>query len=90
MAGGNRASQNRRHLVPIVRWLRSYDRRWPRADLIAGVAVAAALLRRDGVIGRIGPERIHGNVYRDAEAEIAHAKGGAAPRIVDDAATRRA
>ena len=31
-------------LIPILGWIRSYDRRWLRGDLIAGVTVAALIV----------------------------------------------
>jgi SulP family sulfate permease len=42
------------------------------------------LLRRDGVIDRIGDDRIHGNVYRAVEAEVGQAKSDTESPIVDD------
>ena len=34
-------------LVPILGWIRSYDRRWLRGDLIAGVTVAALIVPKN-------------------------------------------
>jgi sulfate permease, SulP family len=34
-------------LVPILGWLRSYDRRWLRGDLIAGMTVAALIVPKN-------------------------------------------
>ena len=42
------------------------------------------LLRRDGVIDRIGDDRIHGNVYRAVEAEVGRAKGDTESPTVRD------
>ena len=43
--GGEEApAPDRWRFVPIVGWLRGYDRRWLRGDLIAGVAVAALIV----------------------------------------------
>ena len=37
---------------------------------------ASALLARDGVLDRLGRERIHGNVYRAMQAQSAHPRPG--------------
>ena len=34
-------------LLPILGWLRTYDRRWLRGDLIAGVTVAALIVPKN-------------------------------------------
>src|SRR6476659_8737026 len=45
MGGGASAPRrDRRRLVPILGWIRTYDRRWLRGDLIAGVTVAALIV----------------------------------------------
>jgi hypothetical protein len=37
------------------------------------------LLSRDGVIGRIGEDRIHGNVFRAVEAQISMQEASRSP-----------
>ena len=39
--------RDRWRLVPIVGWIRSYERSWLRGDLIAGVAVAALVVPKN-------------------------------------------
>ena len=39
--------RDRWHLVPMVGWIRSYDRSWLKGDLIAGVAVAALIVPKN-------------------------------------------
>ncbi len=34
-------------LVPIVGWIRTYDRRWLRDDFIAGITVAALIVPKN-------------------------------------------
>jgi SulP family sulfate permease len=34
-------------LVPILGWIRTYDRGWLRGDLIAGVTVAALIVPKN-------------------------------------------
>ncbi len=31
-------------ILPILDWAPRYDRKWPRADLVAGIAVAALVV----------------------------------------------
>ena len=57
--GGGR--QDRWRVVPILGWIRSYDRRWLRGDLIAGFAVAALIVPKNlgyaGIAGIPAAER---------------------------------
>ena len=43
----NRSRRNGRSLLPIVGWLRRYERRWLRGDLVAGVTVAALIVPKN-------------------------------------------
>src|SRR4029077_16729348 len=45
--GMDEASGTRESLVPIVGWLRGYDRGWLRGDLVAGVTVAALIVPKN-------------------------------------------
>src|SRR6266576_1784244 len=47
MGGGESAAATQRdrwRLVPMVGWLRSYDRGWLRGDLVAGVTLVSGVL----------------------------------------------
>ncbi len=46
----------------MAAWIRSYDRRWLKSDLIAGLAVAL-IVPKNGVLDRIGDERIHPTIF---------------------------
>ena len=55
-------------LVPMLGWVRTYDRRWLRGDLIAGVAVAALIVPKNlGYAGIAGVPLEHG-LYAAAAA----------------------
>src|SRR5258708_38591612 len=47
------------HWIPAVTWLRSYERGWLRADIVAGVTLAAYLLPAgigDASLANLPPE----------------------------------
>ena len=46
-AGKATDQRDRWRLVPMVGWIRSYERRWLRGDLIAGIAVAALIVPKN-------------------------------------------
>jgi high affinity sulfate transporter 1 len=81
MAGGGVASQNRWHLVPIVGWLRSYDRRWLRGDLIAGVTVAALIVPKNLGYAGIAGIPLQNGLYAAAAGAILYAVFGTSRQI---------
>src|SRR6187402_941204 len=68
-------------LVPMLGWARTYDRRWLRGDLIAGVAVAALIVPKNlGYAGIAGVPLEHG-LYAAAAAAILYAVFGTCRQI---------
>ena len=68
-------------VLPIVRWGRDYDRSWLRADLIAGVTVAALVIPKSlGYAGIAGVPIQHG-LYAAAAGAILYALFGTARQI---------
>ncbi len=68
-------------LVPILGWVRTYDRRWLRGDLIAGIAVAALIVPKNlGYAGIAGVPLEHG-LYAAAAAAILYAVFGTCRQI---------
>src|SRR4026209_68565 len=68
-------------LVPIVGWVGSYDRRWLRGDLIAGVAVAALIVPKNlGYAGIAGIPLQHG-LYAAAAGAILYGICGTSRQI---------
>ncbi len=81
MAGVGGARQNRWHLVPIVGWLRSYDRRWLRGDLIAGIAVAALIVPKNLGYAGIAGIPLQNGLYAAAAGAILYAVFGTSRQI---------
>ena len=44
---GSAPARDRWRFVPMVGWIRSYERRWLKGDLIAGVTVAALIVPKN-------------------------------------------
>ena len=59
--------------VPILEWSRSYDRRWLRGDLIAGVAVAAMIVPKNLGYAGIAGIPVENGLYAAAAAAIVYA-----------------
>ena len=55
-------------LVPILGWLRSYDRRWLRGDLIAGMTVAALIVPKNLGYAEIAGIPVQNGLYAAAAA----------------------
>jgi sulfate permease, SulP family len=62
-----------RGLLPIVRWLPRYDRRWLRADIIAGIAVAAMIVPKDLGYAEIAGVPVQNGLYAAAAGAIIYA-----------------
>ena len=67
--------------VPIVGWLRSYDRRWLRGDLIAGVAVAALIVPKNLGYAGIAGIPLQNGLYAAAAGAILYAVFGTSRQI---------
>ena len=67
--------------VPIFGWIRSYDRRWLRGDLIAGVAVAALIVPKNLGYASIAGIPVQNGLYAAAAGAILYAVFGTSRQI---------
>ena len=67
------ARRDRWRFVPIVGWIRSYDRRWLRGDLVAGVAVAALIVPKNLGYAGIAGIPLQNGLYAAAAGAILYA-----------------
>jgi high affinity sulfate transporter 1 len=68
-------------LVPIVGWIRSYERSWLRGDLIAGVAVAALVVPKNLGYAGIAGVPLQNGLYAAAAGAILYALFGTSRQI---------
>jgi sulfate permease, SulP family len=68
-------------LVPILGWLRSYDRRWLRGDLIAGMTVAALIVPKNLGYAEIAGIPMQNGLYAAAAGAILYAIFGTCRQI---------
>jgi sulfate permease, SulP family len=68
-------------LVPILGWLRSYDRRWLRGDLIAGMTVAALIVPKNLGYAEIAGIPVQNGLYAAAAGAILYAVFGTCRQI---------
>src|SRR3954463_15505270 len=68
-------------LVPIVGWLRSYDRRWLRGDLIAGITVVALIVPKNLGYAGIAGIPLQNGLYAAAAGAILYAIFGTSKQI---------
>jgi sulfate permease, SulP family len=61
---------DRWRVAPIVGWLRSYDRRWLKGDLIAGLAVAALIIPKNLGYAGIAGVPLQNGLYAAAAGAI--------------------
>ena len=59
--------------VPILDWARTYDRRWLRGDVIAGIAVAAMIVPKNLGYAGIAGIPVENGLYAAAAAAIIYA-----------------
>lgn len=78
---GTETRQKRAPLVPILGWLRSYDRRLLRGDVIAGVAVAAMVIPKDLGYAGIAGIPVQNGLYAAAAGAIFYAIFGTSRQI---------
>ena len=70
-----------RHLVPMVDWIRSYDRRWLKGDLVAGIAVAALIVPKNLGYAAIAGVPLQNGLYAAAAGAIIYAVFGTSRQI---------
>ena len=70
-----------RGLVPIVGWLGSYDRRWLRGDLIAGVTVAALIVPKNLGYAAIAGIPVQNGLYAAAAGALLYGVFGTCRQI---------
>src|SRR3954452_1356009 len=68
-------------LLPIVGWLRSYDRSWLRGDLIAGVTVLALVVPKNLGYAGIAGIPVQNGLYAAAAGAILYAVFGTSRQI---------
>jgi sulfate permease, SulP family len=69
----NRAVRRGAALLPIIRWVPSYDRRWLRGDLAAGIAVTALIVPKDLGYAGIAGVPLQNGLYAAAAGAIIYA-----------------
>ena len=67
--------------MPILGWLRSYDRRWLRGDLIAGMTVAALIVPKNLGYAEIAGIPVQNGLYAAAAGAILYAIFGTCRQI---------
>jgi SulP family sulfate permease len=80
-AGEQAPPRDRWRLLPIVGWLRAYDRRWLRGDLIAGVAVAALIVPKNLGYAGIAGVPLQNGLYAAAAGAILYPVFGTSRQI---------
>jgi high affinity sulfate transporter 1 len=75
------SARNRWRLIPITEWIRAYDRRWLRGDLIAGVAVAALIVPKNLGYAGIAGIPLQNGLYAAAAGAILYAVFGTSRQI---------
>ena len=78
---GSAPTRDRWHFVPIVGWLRTYDRNWLRGDLIAGIAVAALIVPKNLGYAGIAGIPLQNGLYAAAAGAILYAVFGTSRQI---------
>ena len=73
--------RDRWRLVPIVGWIRSYERRWLRGDLIAGFAVAALIVPKNLGYAGIAGIPLQNGLYAAAAGAILYPIFGTSRQI---------
>ena len=68
-------------LVPILGWLRSYDRRWLRGDLIAGMTVATLIVPKNLGYAEIAGIPVQNGLYAAAAGALLYAIFGTCRQI---------
>jgi MFS superfamily sulfate permease-like transporter len=72
---------DRWRFIPMVGWIRSYERRWLRDDLIAGFAVAALIVPKNLGYAGIAGIPLQNGLYAAAVGAILYAVFGTSRQI---------
>ncbi len=72
---------DRWRLIPIVGWIRTYDRRWLRGDLVAGIAVAALIVPKNLGYAGIAGIPLQNGLYAAAAGAILYGVFGTSRQI---------
>ena len=72
---------DRWRFIPIIGWIRSYERSWLRSDLIAGVAVAALIVPKNLGYAGIAGVPLQNGLYAAAAGAILYAAFGTSRQI---------
>src|SRR3954467_11404625 len=80
-AGGETSRPTRPAWLPIVGWIRTYDRRWLRGDLIAGLTVAALIVPKNLGYADIAGIPLQNGLYAAAAGAILYAVFGTCRQI---------
>ena len=75
------AKHDRWRFIPIVGWMRSYDRAWLKSDIIAGVAVAALIVPKNLGYAGIAGVPLQNGLYAAAAGAILYAIFGTSRQI---------
>src|SRR5207248_35323 len=70
-----------RRLIPILGWLRTYDRRWLRGDVIAGVTVAALIVPKNLGYAGIAGIPLQNGLYAAAAGALLYGIFGTSRQI---------
>lgn len=73
--------RERTPIVPAARWVRTYDRRWLRGDLVAGIAVAALIIPKNLGYAGIAGVPLQNGLYAAAAGAILYAVFGTSRQI---------
>src|SRR4051812_22192761 len=60
-------------LLPVLQWLGTYDRKWLRGDLAAGIAVTALIVPKDLGYAGIAGVPLQNGLYAAAAGAIVYA-----------------
>jgi sulfate permease, SulP family len=82
-AGGARSApaRDRWRFIPMAGWIRSYERRWLKGDLIAGMAVAALIVPKNLGYAGIAGIPLQNGLYAAAAGAILYAVFGTSRQI---------
>jgi len=80
-AGGETSRQTRLAWLPIVAQFRSYDRRWLRGDIIAGITVAALIVPKNLGYAGIAGIPLQNGLYAAAAGAILYAVFGTCRQV---------
>jgi SulP family sulfate permease len=78
---GSAPARDRWRFVPMAGWIRSYERRWLKGDLIAGVTVAALIVPKNLGYAGIAGIPLQNGLYAAAAGAILYAVFGTSRQI---------